>query len=496
VEAPRAGRIGAPPAPPSGAVADVAALRAALDEAGFSGAAVRKALGAGAELLSQTFDIAVQDRRLGEVPDGLATLIRLLILDLPVDAAAVGRALGDDAELLLRLGVAVEDGGEMRVAARIVPHDDLLIASDRVAETTPEHVAGVHWPSATLSNLTVRREVASALDVGTGNGIQALLLARHAVHVVATDVNERALAFAEFNAALNGVGNVELRAGSFFEPVEGERFDLVVCNPPYVISPETAHVFRDSALPGDTVSENLVRELPSYLEEDAFATITISWIVGDDLAARPRSWLEGSGCDAWILHTAAEDPLRAAASWNRPLGGTPDVAGERLDAWLEYYARLGIEAIAYGAVILHRRSGGDNWVRSAELSSGVLNPASGHLLQLFAAQEVLAEAPGDAVLDRRLVLVEAARLDRTEHVVNGRWELAAADARLAAGIGFGANLDRYGVAVLAGLDGVEPLRGRIAPLAAELGLSEADLAAFAVHLLRHLVEHGFAVPAA
>ena len=211
----------------------------------------------------------------------------------------------------------------LHAAARIVPHDELLIASDRARrERAPDHVAGVHWPSATLSNLTVRRPVASALDVGTGNGIQAILAARHAARVVATDVNERALAFAEFNAALNGVANVEFRAGSFFEPVAGERFDLVVCNPPYVISPETAHVFRDSGLPGDTVSETARRaSCRAHLAEDAFATITISWIAGDDLAARPRAWLDGSGCDAWILHTAREDPLRAAASWNRPLGG-------------------------------------------------------------------------------------------------------------------------------------------------------------------------------
>ena len=73
----------------------------------------------------------------------------------------VDRALGGSGELLVRLGVAVEDGELLRAAARIVPHDDLLIASDRVSRAAPEHVAGVHWPSATLSNLTVRREVAT-----------------------------------------------------------------------------------------------------------------------------------------------------------------------------------------------------------------------------------------------------------------------------------------------------------------------------------------------
>ncbi|HTZ04651.1 MAG TPA: class I SAM-dependent methyltransferase [Gaiellaceae bacterium] len=486
-----AGQATAPPAPPAGPAAEVAALRAALDRAGFTNDAVRAALGAGMELQSQSFEIAVQDRRLGGVPDELAALVRLLVLDLPAPAAAVERALGDGAELLVRLGVAAERDGELRAAARIVPHDELLVASDRVAEDAPEHVAGVHWPSATLSHLTVRRQVGTALDVGTGNGIQALRLAAHAGRVVATDVNERALAFAEFNAALNGVGNVELRAGSFFEPVAGERFDLVVCNPPYVISPETEHVFRDSGLPGDTVSEQLVRDLPSFLADDAFATITISWIAGDDVAARPRAWLAGSGCDAWILHTAPEDPLRSAASWNRTLGGGPDEVGVKLDSWLEYYARLGIDAIAYGAVVLHRRAG-DNWVRSIELTTGLRNPASAHLLRLFAAQELLAAARGDALLDRALVLVEDARLDRTEHLAGGAWLLTSADVRLAEGLGFGAKLDRYGVGVVTALDGSAPLRPRLPALAAELGVPEDDLAAFASQLVGQLVELGFA----
>lgn len=62
--------------------------------------------------------------------------------------------------------------------------------------------------------------------------MQALLAAKHSGHVVATDVNPRALAFTELGAALSGFDHVECREGSFFDPVEGERFDLVVSNPP------------------------------------------------------------------------------------------------------------------------------------------------------------------------------------------------------------------------------------------------------------------------
>ena len=114
-------------------------------------------------------------------------------------------------------------------------------------------------PSVTLADLTVRRPVRTALDVGTGCGIQALLAARHAEHIVA-DRRERARARVrgpERRSQRGGQHRVP-RPGSFFEPVEGELFGLVVCNPPYVISPESAYLFRDSGLGRDRVSERLV----------------------------------------------------------------------------------------------------------------------------------------------------------------------------------------------------------------------------------------------
>jgi len=484
----------APPAPPSGRFDDVAALRAAIDAAGFTAQAVRRALHADADMLTSPQDVVVNERRVAAAPPALATLIRLFVLELPVTADDADRALaGPGAHALLDLGLAAEEDGLLRRTVRLVPHDHLLVASDKPGAGGANQVAGVQRPSAMLAALTVRRPVAAALDVATGCGIQALLISPHAERVVATDVNERALAFAEFNAALNGIQNVDFRAGSFFEPAAGGRFGLVACNPPYVISPETALVFRDSGLPGDTVSARLVAELPAYLDEGAFGTILVSWIAGEDPTLRPRAWLEGLGCDAWILHTTTDDPLKAASGWNRPLDVTPEEFAQHIDDWLEYYAGLGIEAIAYGAVVLHRRSGGGNWTRTAELPASRPQAASDHLLRLFAAQDLLAAAPGEALLDRRLTLVERAYVDRTARVESGAWTETSAAVRLAEGIELGVNLDRYGSALVGALDGGEPLRSRLPALAAELGLPEAELAGFAARLLHHLVEHGLAV---
>ena len=106
------------------------------------------------------------------------------------------------------------------------------------APLTPDHVLGIGGAGLALAALTPRRPVAAAFDLGCGCGIQTLYLLRHADRVTATDVSERALAFTAFNAALAAVGpdRLELLAGSLLEPVAGRRFDLIVTNPPFVLT--------------------------------------------------------------------------------------------------------------------------------------------------------------------------------------------------------------------------------------------------------------------
>jgi hypothetical protein len=203
--------------------------------AGFTGEGVRGALRTGQELIARSVDLPLHERRLEGV-EPLGTLIKLLALELPVAADAAERAFAPlPLDRVEQLGIIEHGPGDVRSRVRVVPHDEVLIVSDRRApgaDVPPDYVAGVHGPSLTLSRLTVRQPVDAALDVGTGCGIQAILAARHSGRVVATDVNARAIDFAAFNASLNGIDNVEVREGSFFEPVVGSRFGLVTCNPP------------------------------------------------------------------------------------------------------------------------------------------------------------------------------------------------------------------------------------------------------------------------
>jgi len=85
-----------------------------------------------------------------------------------------------------------------------------------------------------LDNLKVRSGE-TVLEVGCGNGIVSLTAAQHANRVVATDINPSAVEAVKRNAKLNRLeGKVEARVGLLFKPVAGERFDLIIFNPPYL----------------------------------------------------------------------------------------------------------------------------------------------------------------------------------------------------------------------------------------------------------------------
>lgn len=84
-------------------------------------------------------------------------------------------------------------------------------------------------------NLQVKR-MSRVMEIGTGTGIIAILAAKKASRVIATDINPHAIDCAVKNIVTNKTYNVELRKGDLFEPVKGEKFDLILFNTPYLPS--------------------------------------------------------------------------------------------------------------------------------------------------------------------------------------------------------------------------------------------------------------------
>lgn len=380
-----------PAAPPPVVVPDlVARLRDDLTAAGYDVDGVTGRLGdVAARALAR--DQAVPARRvLRDADDPVATFVRLFTLGDAVPRGAAERALprlgldGADA-----LGLVDRVGDDVRALVDLQPHavvDDLGEASWWVcsdlgelahggAPLPTDHVLGVGAASTTLVEAVVPGlRGMRCLDVGAGSGVQSLHLARTGTEVVATDLSERACAFARFTAALNGL-TVDVRAGNLLDPVAGERFDRVVANLPFVITPRRddvpTYTYRDAGLPGDDVVRRMLTEVGGHLATGGLAQFLGTWEDRSDQAWHDRlaTWVEAARADlaahpqgtddvldVWVVQRELADPATYAEAWIAD-GGRPDraTADAWYEAWLTDLATRGVEAVGFGIVTVRRR---------------------------------------------------------------------------------------------------------------------------------------------
>ena len=342
-------------------------LREALAAAGYTVDAVDTLLGETARAALQRSETTPALRR---TTDGspLATLVRLFVLQTSVTRPEADRTLPRLVEDLAAGGLLLASGGEVRAALDCRPYadddHDWWVVSDltpgldgQPVRVGPDHVLGVTPASTSLTQLTTRRPVGRALDLGTGCGVQSLHLVGHADHVVATDVNPRALTMTAFNAALNDI-EFDLRDGSLWEPVNGENFDVITSNPPFVISPATGArlVYRDSGLPGDRVVESIVRAAPDHLNDGGWCHVVANWAIHRDLPwdERVGDWL-AHDCDALVVQREVLDPAAYVELWLKDAGrhGGPGYLAA-YDAWLGWFDDQGIEAVGFGWINLRK----------------------------------------------------------------------------------------------------------------------------------------------
>jgi len=469
-----------------------------LADAGYSQTALAETLGISCAHERQ--DVEVVYRRV-RTDSPYNILVRLFWLGRAVSESVLHEKLpGLNVEELVGTGLLNSQDGMFRSAAKLTPYHELLLVSDFAPEIhrelSADHVLGVGAASLTLKSLTVRRKVKTALDIGTGAGIQAFLAERHADHVIGTDTNPRALNFARFNAKLNGIDGIEWREGSLYEPVAEQKFDLLVSNPPYVISPESRFVFRDANLPGDAVSEQVVRGAGQRLSEGGFACILFNWHHQDetDWDSRPKSWMSNTGCDGWLICFKSTDPLTYAADWLRTsVGQSSTEYGRCLDEWMAYYEQMGINQISAGGIIMRRRSQQPNWFRAHSIDKGRCPGSCGDQIErIFAAEDLLQTITDDRqLLEQRFLFDEHHRLEHQLAVRDGCWAVNSEHLYASEGIPFAGNMDMYIANLLAGCDGRRTLRELIEAVADRMQTNPETVGPACLATVRKLMQAGF-----
>ena len=203
------------------------------------------------------------------------------------------------------------------------------------------------------------RRIGQALDIGSGSGVAALLLSPYARQVYATDIAPRCVLFTEFNCLLNGVENIVAREGSLYEPVDGLRFDLITCHPPFDISLSSKrYVYADGGPDGEFVTRGVISGLPKMLNPGGqfVAAVRATDRAEGDFEHRVRRWLgeEHAEFDIAMVVRSVIKPQEHAISASM-------LAKQNLDDYQQYmdlFNELGVTRMPYAHLLIERKAEG------------------------------------------------------------------------------------------------------------------------------------------
>jgi carbamoyltransferase len=330
-----------------------------LRAAGYDPAALRERLGVSVPDDIGQLNHAPAWQRLRADRSPAAAAIRLFYLEGEEGAGSL-RALLPSAEqaALTRIGLLARRAGVVRARLRLDVWGALQLLADRRLRAPDAGALRlprgdmVYPPgsdSTLLAEVVPARDGESVLDLCTGSGIQALGVAPRAAGVVAVDSGARAAALARINAALNGAVNVAVRRGDLFAPVRGERFDLLLANPPFVPGPQRGPAYHSGGPLGDRVLRRVVADLGDHLRAGGRALIVSHLALrrGQSVAEAIAPWVRGFDGRVLALQLESGTPVDLAAAQSLfALDEGFAAYAREVHAWVKYLDRHRVERIA------------------------------------------------------------------------------------------------------------------------------------------------------
>ncbi|WP_051393424.1 DUF7782 domain-containing protein [Glycomyces arizonensis] len=472
-----------------------ARLGLARRKSGYDRAALRRVYGPDAAAAADRADYRALLAACGDDPLGVWT--RLFTVGVAASEAAAAEAFAPlgldealDCGLLVRSPGGVAAGWGLQFAG------ERAVFSDQLPNTTGgrsrDHVLGIGGASELLLDAALRSGARTALDLGTGCGVQALALAGRAEAVTATDLSARALAFAALNAEVNGA-ELELLQGDLLEPVAGRRFDLVVANPPFVIAtPGRGWTYRDGGREADGIAAELAAASTGLLNPGGTMQFLANWlhVRGTDWGERVAGWLPETGARVWAVEREALDPLDYVRTWQRDSGESGDA--DQAAAWLDWFDEHDVEGVGFGMVNI-RRIEGPSEIVCEEARHAVEPPWSDRVADWFAARE--ADLEPETLWASRLRLADGVSLQQAAELSvepgSEGWEVDRQWLQQRHGMRYAEAVDPLLVAFLGACDGKAEVRLQVQLLAETYGAETAMLYAQLYPIIRRLVERGF-----
>ncbi len=471
----------------------IADIRQLLDRENYMEQAI-KAMAASADV-QQGISENSKDIDLADQP-----LLRLFLYGQPVKGIAVSRVLKRTAmKQWIAAGLIEKKADMILPLVRLRPFWDLIIAEDldwiSDAASRTNAVMGITAGTESLSKMTVRHRSQLTLDLGTGTGAHAMLAAGHSDKVIATDLNPRALDFARFNAQLNGISNIEFVEGDLFEPVKGKTFDLIVCNPPFAVSPDFRCLYRDNPMDDDEFLQRIVHEVPRFLRKDGYAQIIGNWVQSEDQnwMDRVSAWFGQTDCDAWVLRWKTTDVSTYTTTW---LQGYDESGSDQLRAkWMDYYEARDIGSIGSGIISMRRSDNPRHWIRIDEAPPLLMQGCGEYIDRGFWLQDFLnARSEPSLLLNEALYVTPQARLEQCLKPDRGRRRVTGVRLTLTRGIGYSVEVAPGIADILLNCNAKLPLGRVLADAAARNGQELKDIVSQYLPSLRQLIALGFLCP--
>ncbi|QSB06247.1 methyltransferase [Natronoglycomyces albus] len=396
----------------------------------------------------------------------------------------------------LRSGLLVEGSEDVVRAGWGLQFDpaNRAVFSDQLPQMSgvrrTDHVLGLGGATKLLGDITLRREVPTALEIGTGCGVHALSLPSHVGRVTATDLNPRALDFARINAGVNEI-ELELLQGDMFEPVSERQFDLITANPPFVIAtPGQGWTYRDAGREGDSLGAELAAAARSKLRPGGVMQFLANWleIKGERSEDRVAAWFPSEGVRVWAVEREQLDPLDYVRNWQRDSGDQADP--HETAQWLNWFSERKVEGIGFGFVTVEAIEGPSDIVCDG-VSHTVAYPWSDRIEERLVQRRVLSTMDPETFLEAKLSLADSVSLNQEADQGPDGWEVKRQWLKSLQGLRYADEIDQLMVTLLASCNGQVPLRLQIELLAQTFDGEPGVVYAGLYPEIRRLIDRGY-----
>ncbi|WP_411845586.1 methyltransferase [Roseibacillus persicicus] len=427
-------------------------------------------------------------------------LLRLFFSGESCARESAEEALPTSFDELVDLGILEEKGERVRSHYRIRAYPEGYLAEDfpkRLLDSPEDFVMGVAPTSRMVRKLIPDIEPDSVLDLCCGGGWLGLTEALAGREVTACDLNPRALQIAELNQRLLGGPEVSWRQGAWLEPVAGERFDLIVANPPFVQSPGGSSVALDTP-EQENVATALLPQLAEHLNPGGFACMLLDWqfASSDRWQAIPAAAIPDSGVQSLLFEVQRKSPEEYAHHW---LGQDPrfqddDARRPEIRRWVEYYERRKTRGISSGFVILRKCEAGEEF--HFEESRGITHflPQTGEEIGRFFRNQGWLRNHSGSLLDVNFTRVNGIR--KTEGAVMGRegWETDTMQITSPACLLYDGHIDPALLRILEAASEGIPVRSVLDELAGMVGADSQAIVPQVEELVRELLIRTLIIP--